>query len=122
MHFDRRTENLLANLRGLPENSSKSTMRDSKPLKNILEAVLKQLQIEQPKIEQLLMQNWKKVMGDRFAHRSAPQRIIDGKRLVVFVGNSTLKQEMEFEKRRMLNTIKSLPGCEGINELVFKHS
>ena len=68
------------------------------------------------------MQHWKKVMGPRFAHRCAPERIIDGKRLIVFVGNAVLKQEMEFEKRRMLNTIKSLPGCEGINELIFKHS
>jgi len=122
MNFDRRTENLLANLRGIPENPSKSRMRDSKPLKSIMEGILEQFQIEQPKIEQLLMQHWKKVMGARFAHRSAPQRIIDGKRLVVFVGNSTLKQEMEFEKRRMLDKIKSLPGCEEISELIFKHS
>ena len=119
MKFSRKVENLIANLRGLPEDGNRSAPIEPFKADTLMEVILEKYQLGKPRPEQVIMENWKQIMGPENAHRSCPTRIIRKRRLLVAVANTTLRQELYFHRHMILNRIRRLPGCEGIKELTF---
>lgn len=120
MKFDRKINNLVANLRSLPENQSQSSQHDVLQLDSLLDGIVDQYRICKSSYESIIMNNWEYIAGVDNSHRCAPLRIVGGSKLIVMVSNSTLKQEMEFEKRRMLNRIRTIPECRTVKQIVFQ--
>lgn len=119
MPFDKNAENLIANLRGFPENKSRSIKRAAVPIDSVLEVILERYRINQPRVEDTIMSKWKEIVGERTAHRCSPQRIVQEKKLLVFAANSTVRSELKFNERNILKKLKSLPGCDRIEAIVF---
>lgn len=117
MKFSRHVENLIANLRGLPEKYGRSRPRPVAQLDDLLEAVLDRYRVGQPTPEQRIIENWKSVVGERTAHRCRPERIDRQNRLVIAAANSVIKQELLFQKRVIIQRIQALPDCRHIRDI-----
>lgn len=117
MKFSRHVENLIANLRGLPEQYGRSRPRPATQLDTLLETVLERYRVGEPTPEQRIIENWKQVVGERTAHRCRPERIDRQNRLVIVAANSVIKQELLFGKRAILMRIRALPDCGHISDI-----
>ena len=121
MLFSRTAENLVAALRGLPENHSRAKIRKEQPIGSVLEGLVERYKVNQPSIEEILMDNWKVIIGPHYAHRCAPQKILhNGATLVIATANPTLRSELSMRKGEILKQIQSIPGCQSIRELFLK--
>jgi Protein of unknown function (DUF721). len=120
MKFNKTTEDLIADFRGLPRTVSASSRRDPTPLDNILVVLKEQYKLEQPSPERSLVENWTEVFGPKLAGRCHPLRIKDGHTLMISVTNQTLRAELQFQKRAILQRIRQLDHCGTIRELVIR--
>lgn len=119
MQFGRHVENLIANLRGLPEDYGRSRPRPAMQIDNLLEVVLERYRIGCPTPEERIIEHWREVVGERTAHRCRPERIDRQNRLVILAANSVIKQELLFQKRAILKRIQSLPDCRHISDIIL---
>lgn len=118
MNFKKSTEDLIADFRGLPRTISASSRRQPAPLGNLLVVLKEQYKLEAPSPERTLVENWDLVFG-KLASRCNPVRIKEG-RLIISVTNQTLRSELQFEKRAILQRIQNLEHCRDIKELVIR--
>ena len=117
--FSRTVLNLLANLRGLPEDRGRSADR---PMKSIDDAVLdafKKLRLDKPVPETVIVASWHELLPAKLAKRCAPLRVLEGGRLVVQCENSVVKSEVRFHERAMLAKIRALRGCQEVKSISF---
>ncbi len=119
MKFPREVENLIANLRSLPEDEGRSTLRQSYPIDSLIEVILKRYKIGKPTSEEAIMANWSKIMGDDNAHRCSPQRLDEAGTLLVAVNNPVLRRELMFQRTSILKKIRALPECAHIKAIMF---
>ena len=121
MHFHRHVENLIANLRGLPEDYSSTKVRPSIELGNLIEVIEHQHPFETETLEGVIMQNWRQIVGEGNAYRCCPQRLTaDGRKLVITAANPVIRQELLFRKRQLLDRIRALPRASAILDLVIR--
>ena len=117
MPFSQEVENLIASFLNLPPNRSRAVLHPPASLDQLMESVIEKYHLEAPRIEQVLMDHWKALLGEKRAHRCKPQKILKGGILVIHVANSTLRQELHFEHSQLLKNIQKLPGCEHIQKI-----
>ena len=120
MPFNRRTENLIANLRSLPESQSRAIHRGSKPLDSILETLINKYSIGQDTTEELIMKSWPRIVGERNANRCVPLRINAQNKLLIGVVDSILRRELQFHEPRIMTVLRSLEGCQHINGIILR--
>jgi hypothetical protein len=118
MKLPRKTENLIAEFRGLPKNYSRSVDRGSVPLDSLIEVINERYGIDKLTPEQMLMSCWKDILGDN-AHRCSPVKLESDGTLLISVKNPIVKRELLFQKRRMVKSIQKLDGCSHILDLKF---
>ena len=122
MPFSKHAEALISDLRGLPAPRSRARVRSGTvPLENLVEVALKNYKVGERTVEETIMKNWRAIVGEKTAHRCSPQRIAPGQRLVINAPNSVVRQELQFRKRELLRTIRALPDCERINDILLTH-
>lgn len=119
MGFSKKTEDLIADFRGLPRSVSTSARRAPMPLGNLLVVLKEQYKLEKPSPERSLVENWGSVFG-KLAGRCNPVRIKDDHILMISVTNQTLRSELQFRKKEILKKIRNLDHCEEIDELVIR--
>ncbi len=119
MKFSREVENLIANLRSLPEDKSRSNLRQSYPIDSLIEVILKRYKIGKPTSEETIMAHWTKIMGEDNAHRCSPQRLDEAGTLLVAVNNPVLRRELMFQRAPILKKIQALSECAHIKAIVF---
>ncbi|HVU39095.1 MAG TPA: DUF721 domain-containing protein [Opitutales bacterium] len=120
MEYPRQTNNLIATLRGLPEDRSVAKLRPAFQLAALIEVLEQRYKIGQEKVEDLLAKHWMELVGEHAAHRSCPQKIVGGSILLVRVANPMLRANLEFEKQKILDRIHKLPGGGAIKALNFR--
>jgi len=120
MEYSRSTNNLIASLRGLPEDHSVAKLRPAFPLGNLIEVLEQKYKIGQEKVEDLIAKHWTEMVGEHAAHRSSPQRIVGGGILLIQVASPVLRSEMEFQKHKILDRLHRLPGGGVIKALNFR--
>jgi len=120
MQFSRHVENLIANLRSLPEDKGRSIVRHTYRSDALMEVILERYRIGQTRPEEIIMRHWRSIIGEAFASRCSPRRLDRGHRLIISVATPTLRQELVFQKSMLLNRIRRLKGCEEIREIVFQ--
>ncbi len=146
-HFSRSLRNLLAGLRGLPEeqrpnpqtivakkhgsesvakkflrieNAAYTTVREFSTPAKMLDRLLVSRGIFSGSAQSVIRENWKKCVPVRLATRCEPRELRDGRTTLVVAGeNALVRQELEFAKRRILKKIRALDGCEKIEKIVF---
>lgn len=149
LHFPRSTRNLLALLRGLPEeqspdpktlvvkkNSSETVARKWLRTENAayttnrefivpadtIDALLRSRGIFGGSIQSVIRENWKNIVPVTLAARCAPTELRENlSTLVVTCENAVIRQQMEFRKRAVLKKIRELPGCESVKKIVFSN-
>ena len=117
--MDFESEKLLAAYRGVPFGGTWGGRRKIKSLEGVLDRVIDQCGIEKPSVEQMVMGQWRSIIGERFAHRCRPLKLLDGKMLHIAVANPTIRQELIFKKASIVRKIQQIPGCEGIEGISF---
>ena len=117
--FSRTVQNLLANLRGLPEDRGRSTDRAIQTIDNAVLDAFKKLRLDKPVPETAIVAHWSELLPLKLARRSAPLRVLEGGKLVVQCENSVIKSELRFHERSMLAKIRLLRGCQDIRAISF---
>jgi putative hydrolase of the HAD superfamily len=117
--FSRTVQNLLANLRGLPEDRGRSTDRAMKTIDDAVQDAFKKLRLDKPVPETAIVAHWLELLPLKLAKRSAPLRVLEGGKLVVQCENSVIKSEVRFHERAMLAKIRLLRGCQEVRSISF---
>lgn len=117
--FSRTVLNMLANLRGLPEDRGRSTDRAMKSLDEAMTEAFQKLRIDKPVPEDAIIAHWAELLPIKLARRCAPLKVVDGGRLVIQCENSVIKSEVRFHERTLLAKIRQLPGCLEVKALAF---
>ena len=119
MNFSKNTEDIIADFRGLPRTITYSSKRPPVQLDNLLVILKEKYKLEQPSAERTMVEHWGEIFGN-LAGRCNPVRIKDGRTLIVSVTNQTLRSELQFRKRAVLEKIQALPNCQGVSEIVIR--
>ncbi|MEM1221415.1 MAG: DUF721 domain-containing protein [Verrucomicrobiota bacterium] len=119
MKFSKATDDLIADFLGLPRNKI-NTSRNPVRLENLLVVLEEQYKLEKPSPERVLVEKWEEIFGVGLAARCHPVRIKNDTTLVVSVTNQTLRAELQFRKRSILEKIQRLDHCGAITELVIR--
>lgn len=117
MPFNKQTEDLIANFRGLPSTVSSSSLRPPLELHTLVEQLETRYQFERVSPERVLVENWTRIFGSKLAQRCHPVRIVDERVLVLSVQNQTLRSELNFMKRSLLKRIQALEHCDRIQDI-----
>ncbi len=117
--FSKKIEDVIAEFRGLPQTVTWSSQRPPVQLKNILAILKARYKLEDPSPERNLVKNWEHLFG-KIASRCHPVRIKDKHILIISVTNQTLRSELQFQKRSILERIRKLKHCTDIDELVIR--
>lgn len=117
MKFSKSTEDIIADFRGLPRSVSSSSRKPPTSIENLLVVLKEQYKLETPSPERSLVENWEHVFGPGLAGRCNPVRIKDSGTLIISVTNQTLRSELQFQKRVILQRIQKLEHCDRIREL-----
>ena len=87
----------------------------------LIDGLVERFRIGEAPVEERIAQHWTWLVGEHHAQRCAPQRLTDqGRRLLIFAATAVLCQELQFQKRSILQRLHEIPGCEGIRELVIR--
>lgn len=117
--FSRTVQNLLANLRGLPEDRGRSSDRPMKTMDDAVRDAFKKLRLDKPVPETAIVAHWLELLPSKLARRTAPLRVLEGGKLVVQCENSVIKSEVRFHERALLAKVRLLRGCQEIRSISF---
>ena len=148
-HFSRRTRNLLAALRGLPEEQTPApatvvvkkggsetlarkrerveeaaftTDREFAVPADMIDGLLRSRGIFGGSVQSVIRERWAEIVPANLASRCAPSELREGMTaLVVGCESAVVRQQLEFRKRAMLKKIRELPNCGKITKIIFSN-
>ncbi len=118
--FSRDVENLIADLRGLPRDGSRSKLRETTSAGNLVERLLHKYRIGMATPEEAVRDAWNEIVGEANATFCHPLRIDRDRVLIVGVSNPVVRQELLFHKAVVLERIRAIPACHHIEGVVFR--
>jgi hypothetical protein len=118
--FKRPVENLIATMRGLPTDTSRSRRRESQELGPLIERLLERYKIGRSSPEHTVREHWPELVGEANAAYSHPAHLLPGQRLVVLVSHGVVRNELFLHREALLAKVRALPGCSGIRALTFR--
>jgi|GEM_PF-1049935 len=114
-------DNLLNAFRGLPETATPATVVPPAPLGQTIAALMGAMHSKQPRLEHTIAAHWAEIVGDaKKAQRCAVQRIGEDGSLVLIVPNAVLRNELQFDKPKILQRVRALPGCGMVRAIVLR--
>lgn len=120
MQFNKKTEDLIADFRGLPRTVTASSCKQPIALSNLLVVLKEQYKLEVPCPERSLVEHWEQIFGPSLASRCHPVKIKEDSTLIISVTNQTLRAELQFQKQLILKKIQRLEHCHKIQELIIR--
>lgn len=118
MRFRRHVENLIANLRGLPEDTSPPQYKHATGLDSLISVLEEKHAIHRETPERIIMRHWRAIVAED-ADRCCPEKLDPAGRLVIRVANPVVRRELAFREREIVDRIRALDGCQGVRALVF---
>ena len=118
--FTRSIENLIANLRGIPEDFSPIERKQPEGIDTLLNNLLTKYKIGVESLEDRIRENWPQIVGLDNAKHCHPSRIERETTLIVAVANPVIRQELEFHKAILLANLRKLEGGKKIRAVFFK--
>ncbi len=117
--FSRQAENLIANLRGVPENYS-PIGREIREMGGIFDNILLRYKIGIESLEDRIRENWVKIVGPGNANYCNPVRIERENTLIIAVSNPIIQQELQFNQSILLKNLRSIENGHKIRYVVFR--
>ena len=117
--FSRRAENLIANLRGVPENYS-PIGREIREMGDIFDKILDRYKIGVESLEDRIRENWEQIVGAPNAQHCNPVRIERENTLIIAVSNPIIRQELQFNQSHLLKNLRSIEKGNRIRYVVFR--
>lgn len=118
--FSRQVENLIAEFRGLPTDTSRSKLRDTRGLGQVVDQILHKYRIGMATPEDAIRQAWPEIVGEGNATFCHPLRIDREKTLVIGVSNPVVRQELLFHKPVILQRIRTIPAAKHITDVAVR--
>lgn len=115
----RAKRNLVANLRGQPEERGRSAEREVRTLDQAVEEAVRKLGIDRPVPEHAISAAWGRLLPPTLARRTAPLRILADGKLMVQCEGATVRSEVTFLSRALLAKVRELPGCGHVKAVGF---
>lgn len=110
---------MIADLRGLPVDQMRYNLQGTTKIDSLLEVITSRYKLEEPRIEEVIMEHWHDIVGSANAHRCSPLKI-DRNVLLVSVSNPITRRELLFQKRSILQRLNQIPGLTGIKDIRFR--
>lgn len=117
--LSRAKRNLIANLRGQPEERGRSSEREVRTLDQAVEEAVRKLGIDRPIPEHAISAAWHRLLPPALARRTSPLRILADGKLMVHCEGATVRSEATFLSRALLAKVRELPGCGHIRSVGF---
>lgn len=117
--LSRAQRNLVANLRGQPEERGRSPEREPRSLDGAVEEAVRRLGIDRPVPEHAISAAWTRLLPPALARRTAPLRIQQDGKLLVQCEGGTVRSEAQFHAKALLSKVRELPGCGGVRSIGF---
>ena len=117
--FSRHAENLIANLRGVPENYS-PIVRETRDMGAIFDKIIERYKIGVESLEDRIRENWSAIVGPANANHCAPVRIERESILIIAVSNPIIRQELQFNQSILLKNLRSIKNGNRIRSVVFR--
>jgi hypothetical protein len=117
--FSRAVENLVADLRGLPTDRSRSRRRKATELTALIDELLVKHRISHDSIEHSIRDKWRELVGVANATYSHPLAV-ERNLLVVLVSHAVVRNELFMHRDSILAKLRKLPGCAEIKGLALK--
>ena len=117
--FSRAVENLIAGLRSLPEDKSRSKKRRPTELTTVIDELLIKYRISHDSVEHSIREKWAELVGVANATYSHPLTV-EKKLLVVLVSHSVVRNELFLHRDSILEKLRKLPGCTDVKGLALR--
>lgn len=117
--FTRAVENLIAGLRDLPEDRSRSKKRKATELTTVIDELLVKYRISHDSVEHSIREKWPELVGTANASYSHPLTV-EKKLLVVLVSHAVVRNELFMHKDSIVEKLQKLPGCSHIKGLALR--
>ena len=110
---------LLADFLEIPISEDPSKESHPLSMKQVVEKAWENWGIGQKKSpEQVISENWDKIVGRKFAGKCAPERLTENTgTLFIKTASGPIKQELGFDKKQILQRIQKLEDCSFVKEL-----
>ena len=118
--FSRAVENLIAGLRGLPADLSRSKRHREQPLGEAVDKLLRKYHIGEDAPDHTVRQHWAEIVGSANAAYSHPVKIDTTGRLLVLVSHGVVRDELRLLEPILLQRVRQLPDCENVTGLVLR--
>ncbi|MFZ9201022.1 MAG: HAD-IA family hydrolase [Opitutales bacterium] len=115
----RAQRNLVANLRGQPEERGRSSERAVRTIDQAVEEAVRRMGIDRPVPEHAISAAWSRLLPPALARRTAPLRILPDGKLMIQCDGATVRSEATFLARGLLAKIRELPGCGHVKAVGF---
>jgi len=117
--FSRAVENLIADIRDLPQDTGRSKKRRPTELTTVIDELLVKYRISHDSVEHSIREKWSELVGVANASYSHPLTV-EKKLLVVLVSHAVVRNELFMHKESIVEKLRKLPGCEGIKGLALR--
>lgn len=117
--FSRAVENLIAGLRELPEDKSRSKKRKAADLGSLVDELLVKYRISHDSLEHSIRDKWPELVGVANASYSHPIAV-ERNLLVVLVSHAVVRNELFQHRETIMEKLKQLPGCAHIKGLALR--
>jgi len=116
--FSKAAEKLIADFRRVSLGEpAKMRRRATKDIGSVLEDLRVKYQIGRSSPEQAISERWPELVGTANAAYSHPARIDFGRRLVVHVTHSVVRNELFLHREAIVGRVQKLPGCAKVTSL-----
>jgi predicted nucleic acid-binding Zn ribbon protein len=92
---------------------------NERPLRDVLQEILKSYRLEDHLDETSLIGNWEKVTGKMISAHTT-NLFISNKVLYITVDSAALRQELLYRKEKLLELLNKPAGKEVIRDIVFR--
>ncbi len=117
--FSREVENLIAGLRGLPEDEGRSRRRKTQDLGGLIDELLVKYRISHDSVEHVIRQQWPALVGAANAAYSHPV-VLERGQLLVLCSHAVVRNELFHHRPQILEKLRKLPGCDAVRGLVLR--
>ena len=117
--FSRAVENLIADIRGLPVDNSRSKKRRPTELTTVIDELLVKYRISHDSVEHSIREKWAELVGVANASYSHPLTV-EKKLLVVLVSHAVVRNQLFMHKDSIVEKLRKLPGCAEIKGLALR--
>jgi hypothetical protein len=117
--FSRAVENLIADLRGLPEDQKRSKRRPVTDIGALIDSLLVKHRISHDSLEHSIREKWAELVGPANASYSHPV-VVERGLLLVLVSHAVVRNELFQHRLVIMEKLKKLPGCADIRGLTLR--